>query len=89
MTLPLIYTLSGLGAEERTRVKDLLRNPGTTDDHYRSIIDLVRRNGALDRVQQEARGYVDHATDCLKIFPDSEIKSDLIRLSQHIIDREK
>lgn len=89
MTLPLIYTLSSLGAEERTRVKDLLRNPGTTDDYYRSIIDLVRRNGALDRVQQEARGYVDHATDCLKIFPDSEIKSDLIRLSQHIIDREK
>lgn len=88
MTLPLIYTLSQLETGETKRVKDLLTNPGATDNDYQNIIDRVRRNGALDRVQKEAKGYVDHATDCLEIFPDSEIKRDLIRLSQHIIDRE-
>lgn len=88
MTLPLIYTLSQSEASEKKRVKALLTNPGTTDDDYQDIIDLVRRNGALDRVQQEAQEFVDHAADCLKIFPDSETKRELIRLSQHIIDRE-
>ncbi len=87
MTLPLIYTLSQLETGENKRVKDLLTNPGATDDDYQDIIDLVRRNGALDRVQKEAQRYVDHATGCLKMFPDSETKRDLIRLSQHIIDR--
>lgn len=88
MTLPLIYTLSQLEAAERKRVKDLLENPGKTHDGYQHIIDLVRRNGALDRIQKEAQTYVDRATMCLEIFPDSETKRDLIALSQHIIDRQ-
>ncbi|MDQ1335903.1 MAG: Polyprenyl synthetase family protein [Thermodesulfobacteriota bacterium] len=88
MTLPLIYTLSQLETGEKKRVESLLQNPGKTDDDYQYVMDRVRHNGALGRIRNEAQGYVDHATDCLKAFPDSEIKRDLIRLSQHIIDRE-
>jgi octaprenyl-diphosphate synthase len=87
MTLPLIYTLSRLGADEKKRVENLLANPGKTDNDYQNIIDLVRRSRALDRIQKEARGYVDRAAGCLKVFPDSDAKRDLIRLSQQIIDR--
>jgi len=88
MTLPLIYTLSQLEGPAKRRVQDLLETPGTTDDEYQEIIRLVRRNGALDRIRKEAQRYVDHATACLKMFPDSETKRDLITLSQHIIDRQ-
>jgi len=87
-TLPLIYTLSQLEGTEKNRVKGLLESPGTTHDEYQYIIDLVRRNGALDRIRNEARTYVDRATMCLEIFPDSETKRDLITLSRHIVDRQ-
>jgi octaprenyl-diphosphate synthase len=88
MTLPLIYTLSQLNTGDRKRVIDLLSDAETTEDAYQNVIHLVRCNRALERIRKEAQGYVDHATDCLKAFPDSEAKRDLIRLSQHIIDRE-
>jgi octaprenyl-diphosphate synthase len=88
VTLPLIYALSQLESDERRRVEDLLASPDATDGDYQGVIDLVRRSGVLDRIRKEAQGCVDRAVDCLGVFPDSEIKGDLIRLSQHIIDRE-
>lgn len=88
MTLPLIYTLPRLKIAEKKRLENLLENPGATDDGYQTIIDLVRRNGALDRIRKEAQRYVDHATSCLETFPDSTTKRDLITLSEYIINRE-
>jgi octaprenyl-diphosphate synthase len=88
VTLPLIYTLLQLDAGEKKRVIDLLATPDATDADYQGIMDMVRRSGALDRIREEAQGFVDRATDCLGIFPDSATKRDLINLSQHIIDRE-
>ncbi len=87
ITLPLIYTLSQLETAERKRLEDLFLNHRRTDDDYRDIIDLVRRNGALDRIREEARIYVTDAISCLDMFPDSATKRDLTTLSQHIIDR--
>jgi octaprenyl-diphosphate synthase len=87
MTLPLIYALSEIESGEKKRVQEFLAKPEATDDGYQGIIDLVRQSGAIDRVQKEAQEYIDHAKECLKIFPDSEIKRDMMHLSQHIIDR--
>jgi octaprenyl-diphosphate synthase len=88
ITLPLIYTLTQLQQTEKKQLEDLLANPEAIDSHYQTIIDLVRQNGALDRIRKEAQSYVDRATSCLEVFPDSSIKRDLIVLSQHIINRE-
>ena len=89
ITLPLIYTLTQLETTEKKRLEDLFVNHQPTDDDFRNIIDLVRGNGALDRIRDEAQSYVDNAINCLDIFPDSATKRDLITLSQHIIDRKK
>ena len=89
ITLPLIYTLKQLETTEKKRLEDLFVNHQPTDDDFRDIIDLVRGNGALDRIREEAQSYVDNAINCLDIFPDSATKRDLIILSQHIIDRKK
>jgi len=89
ITLPLIYTLKQLETIEKKRLEDLFLNHEPTDDDYRDLIDLVRRKGALDRIRDEARTYVDNAINSLDIFPDSAIKRDLIILSRHIIDRKK
>ena len=89
ITLPLIYTLTQLETTEKKRLEDLFVNQQPTDDDFRDIIDLVRGNGALDRIRDEAQSYVDNAINSLDIFPDSATKKDLIILSQHIIDRKK
>ncbi len=89
ITLPLIYTLTQLETTEKKRLEDLFINHQPTDDDFRDIIDLVRGNGALDRIRDEAQSYVDNAINCLDIFPDSATKRDLLILSQHIIDRKK
>ena len=89
ITLPLIYTLTQLETTEKKRLEGLFVNHQPTDNDFRDIIDLVRGNGALDRIRDEAQSYVDNAINCLDIFPDSAIKRDLIILSQHIIDRNK
>ena len=89
ITLPLIYILTQLETTEKKRLEDLFVNQQPTDDDFRDIIDLVRGNGALDRIRDEAQSYVDNAINCLDIFPDSATKKDLIILSQHIIDRKK
>jgi octaprenyl-diphosphate synthase len=89
ITLPFIYTLEQLATTEKNRLEDLLLNHQPTDDDYKDIIDLVRRNGALDHIRDEAQSYVDKAINSLDIFPDSTAKRDLAILSQHIIDRKK
>jgi len=89
VTLPFIYTLEQLAITEKNRLEDLFLNHQPTDDDYKDIIDLVRRNGALDRIRDEAQSYVDKAINSLDIFPDSTTKRDLAILSQHIIDRKK
>ena len=89
ITLPLIYTLTHLATTEKKRLEDLFVNQQPTDDDFQDIIDLVRGNGALDRIREEAQSYVDSAITCLDIFPDSARKRDLSILSQHIIDRKK
>ena len=89
ITLPLIYTLTQLETTEKKRLEDLFVNQQPTDDDFRDIIALVRGNGALDHIRDEAQSYVDKAITFLDIFPDSATKRDLAILSQHIIDRKK
>ena len=88
ITLPLIYTLSQLESNEKERLADLFVNQRADEEDYQKLIDLVRKSGAIERIRQEARTYVDKAAVSLDRFPDSDIKSNILELNQYIIDRE-
>ncbi|MBW2616683.1 MAG: polyprenyl synthetase family protein [Deltaproteobacteria bacterium] len=88
ITLPLIYTLLKLEESERKRFADLFKNDRATEHDYRNLTGLVRTNGALDQIRDEAQVYVDEAASCLTSFPDSPAKRNLLELNQYIIDRE-
>jgi octaprenyl-diphosphate synthase len=88
ITLPLIYTLLQLEESERKRFAELFKNHRATEQDYRSLTGLVRSNGALDQIRDEAQAYVNEAAACLKSFPDSPVKRNLLELNQYIIDRE-
>ncbi len=88
ITLPLIYTLLKLEESERKKFAELFKNHRATEQDYRSLTGLVRSKGALDQIRDEAQAYVNEAATCLKSFPDSAVKRNLLELNQYIIDRD-
>ena len=87
ITLPLIYTLPQIEVAERNRLEHLFENHQATEEDCMKFIDLVRRKGALDKIRNEARSYVDRAALCLNRFPDSPAKTNLQELNQFIVER--
>ncbi len=87
ITLPLIYTLAELEQGEKKKFVELFETRKTDKAAYQALLDEVRRGGALARIREEAQGYVDDAAMCLKHFPDSSVKANLLTLIQYIIDR--
>jgi octaprenyl-diphosphate synthase len=89
ITLPLIYTLSNLGETERRKLEDLFKSDRAADEDYKQLITLVRDNGVIERVQDEAKAYVDKAARCLDRFPSSSSKKKLLELNQYIVERRR
>ncbi|MBW1739209.1 MAG: polyprenyl synthetase family protein [Deltaproteobacteria bacterium] len=87
ITLPLIYTLLSLEESERKRLESLLKSQRAAEEDYRNLIEIVRSNGALDQIRDEAQTYVNKAAGYLSSFPDSPAKESLLELNQYIIKR--
>ena len=87
ITLPLIYTLSNLDRAEIEKFQDLFKNNKAKEKDYHRVIDLVRRNGAVDKIRSEAKIYVDKAATFLDLFPDSSVKKDLMELNAYMVER--
>ncbi len=87
ITLPLIHTLARLEPASRERLKRLFqhREPGAED--LRELLDLVHRNGAIEKVRAEAREHAGRAAEALAVFPDCPAKASLLELNQYIVDR--
>ena len=86
--MPLTYTLLKLEESKRKRFEDLFISHRATEQDYRNLTGLVRTNGALDQIRDEAQRLVNEAATSLKSFPDSPVKKNLLELSQYIVDRE-
>ena len=87
VTLPLIYTLASLDASRRRELEISFRGRSATEADYDKLIRVVKENGALSRVQEEARSYVDRAAACLESFEDSPVKQDLLQLNRFVVER--
>ena len=87
ITLPLIYTLARLEQDEKERFSALFLSRKRDETAYEALLDRVRQGGVLEKIRKEAQGYVDDAAMCLKPFPDSAVKTNLLTLIQYIIDR--
>ena len=58
-----------------------------SEEDCMKCIDFVRSKGALHKIRNEARSYVDKAAQCLSRFPDSSAKKNLLELNQFIVER--
>ena len=87
ITLPLIYALEGMSDEEKKLIQELFEQREPSNEEYQDLIDLVRRNGVLQKVQTDAQKYVDEAALCLDGFPDSPARENFLELNRFIIER--
>lgn len=87
ITLPHIYILSEIEADERARFENPFKERSALEKDYKDFIDIVRGRGILDRVLSEARRYIENARACLNIFPDSPAKNSLVHISEYVVER--
>ena len=88
VTLPLIYALSNLDGKEMERMEDLFREKRATGEDYEKLIAMVRDQGAIQHIKDEATKYSRKALDFLDPFPPSAAKEELITLCTFLADRE-
>jgi octaprenyl-diphosphate synthase len=79
LTLPLIYLLSRVSAEQAATVKQVLRNPDTDRRAY--LMPLLDETHALADAQAKARAYAESARAALTILPASEARATLTALA--------
>ncbi len=87
ITLPLIYTLSGLEQDHIKQLRDRCAHPQTRDSAMADMIRLVRAGDAVKRTWEEAHFYANRAAEFLEIFPDSPLRADFQKLGRYIIER--
>jgi len=88
VTLPIIYALA---AEPRAlpTVQAVIERGGIDEVSRIEILDLVRRNGGLDKARELAEAYALKAQECLGVVPDSRHKDALMALAYYVIERHR
>ncbi len=87
ITLPLIYTIPGMTKAESDKFKELLLNGNDSEAGYNELINLVRASGNIEKTKNRAQEYVAKAAECLKEFPSSEHRDNLLSLNEYMIER--
>jgi octaprenyl-diphosphate synthase len=89
ITLPLVYFASALEKGEVERLEGLFKSQKAKERDYEDLIRRVRNHGAIERVRSEASEYVAKADELLGIFPETQVKHDLVELGAYILARSR
>ncbi|MFW6124023.1 MAG: polyprenyl synthetase family protein [Acidobacteriota bacterium] len=89
ITLPLIYTFNTDGHANRNHISELFNQKNFSKYSLKSIIDIVKSNGALDYTFQKANEFSTSARKILNNFPESDYRESLIRISDYMLYRNK
>ena len=87
ITLPLIYALSDIGASEKEKFENQMKNGNAGEEQYKELIKIIQKSGSLDRIRDKAQSYVNKAAHYLETFPDSSAKREIMDLNQYMVDR--
>lgn len=80
-TLPLIYTITNGNPDDVQLVKTALTDKST--ENMQQLLEAVKRSGALNYTQDQARGYIDKAEQALVHLPDNEFRSAMHDLASY------
>ncbi len=84
-TLPLIYAMREGDQKEAELIAQAIREGGL--DQLDTIVDIVKRSGALEYTAESARRQADLAIEQLQLLPDSPYKQAMAELAEFSIGR--
>jgi octaprenyl-diphosphate synthase len=87
LTLPLILLLPRVDQRARQLVQWVLEDRAFERTAAEQVLELVRREGTLEEVEEMARGYADQAREALEVFPPSEAREALELAPQFVLNR--
>lgn len=87
LTLPLILGLRNATDTEKTTIKNMIAAKAITDKELMWLRSFLDRTGGISGALEVSRTYLATAVDKLALFPESDEKSALMKLSDRILHR--
>jgi octaprenyl-diphosphate synthase len=88
VTLPLVYALECASADERRLVERVLRQRNYQDVPFETILSLLERYCAIDRVRERAQAFTNKARRTIGELPDSPYQRALLSVTDLVTDRD-
>jgi octaprenyl-diphosphate synthase len=85
-TLPLLFAMKHGSPDETAMIRTAILEGDST--HFSHILGIVRRTGALEHAQRQAKAEADLATAAIDFLPDSHYKDALLELPAFAVNRE-
>ena len=89
ITLPLIYTLKNAPKEKSKAMLSIIQQQDFSVDDIRQLTDFAKEYKGIEYAQAKMEEIKKNTLLLFNEFPDSEPKTNLIRLMDYIIEREK
>ncbi|HRY31486.1 MAG TPA: polyprenyl synthetase family protein [Bacteroidales bacterium] len=89
LTLPLIYLLRNVNAQEKRHLIHLVRRHHNDPEKVREIIEKVNHSGGIDYARLKMAEYRDKALEILGTFPSGEMRDSLENLVIFTTERSK
>ena len=87
LTLPLILALKNASESERAWIRSVIDSRQISSDDLMRLRDFLETSGGISEALAISRKYLEDAVHKISIFPDSEEKRALIKLSDRILHR--
>jgi octaprenyl-diphosphate synthase len=85
-TLPLLFAMKHGSSDEATMIRTAILEGDST--HFNQILGIVRRTGALEHAQLQAKAEADLAIAAIGFLPDSQYRDALLELPAFAVNRE-
>ena len=87
LTMPVIHALENAGAEDRSRMEAIIRNPDFSVDDFKILIDMLKRYNGIAYTRETAQRYVAKARACLDGFSPSATRDTLGDIADYALER--
>lgn len=88
ITLPMVYALEQASLEERRQVELILREQNYDAVPFSQVRAMIKKYGAVERVQERAQQFTDKARQIIAEFPDSPYQNALASVADLITGRD-
>ena len=79
---------AGMSTDERLLVETVLRDRSYSTVPFRSVLDLIERNGGIARARERAISFADKARAAMAEFPESPFQRALAAVTDLVMKRE-